>query len=59
MFVCDVGHVDFVVCTFPNDKPVIAVERIYPDVDFLETSIVQAGHFYTVAILPELLAKLV
>ena len=57
MFVCDVGHVDFVVCTFPNDEPVIAVERIYPDVDFLETSIVQAGHFYTVAILPELLAK--
>ena len=57
MFVCDVEHVDFVICTFPNDVPVIAVERIYPDVDFLENSIVQAGHFYTVAILPELLAK--
>ena len=57
MFVCNVGHVDFVTYTFPNDEPVIAVERIYPDVDFLVTSIVQAGCFYTVAILSELLAK--
>ena len=51
------SHVDFVICTFPNDVPVITVEKIYPDVDFLVNSIVQAGHFYTVAILPKLLIK--
>ena len=57
MFVCNVEHVDFVICTFPNDVPAITIERISPDADFLVNSIVQAGHFYTVTILPELLAK--
>ena len=57
MFVCNMEHADLVVCTFPGDVPTIVIERIYPDVDFLVNSIVQAGHFYTVAILPELLAK--
>ena len=57
MSVCNVEHVDFVICTFPNDVPVITIERISPDADFLEKSIVEAGHFYTVAILPELFAK--
>ena len=57
MFVCEVEFADFVVCTFPNDTATINIERIYLDEDFLVESIVQAGQFYTVAILPELLGK--
>ena len=57
MFVCSLEYADFVVCTFPNDVATINVERIYVDEDFLVESIVKAGQFYTVAILPELLAK--
>ena len=58
MFVSNVRHIDFVIiCTFPNDVPTITIDRISPDEDFLVKSVVQANHFYTVAILPELLAK--
>ena len=34
-----------VVCTFPNDVPTITIERISPDINFLDESIVQAGNF--------------
>ena len=57
MFVCDIELADFVVCTFPNDTATINVEQICADEDFLVESIVQAGQFYTVAMLPELLGK--
>ena len=45
------------VCTFPNDTATINIERAYADEDFLVESIVQAGQFYTVAILPKLPGK--
>ena len=57
MFVCDVAFADFVVCTFPNDTATINIEWICVDEDFLVESIVQAGQFYTVLTLPELLGK--
>jgi len=50
-------YADFVICTYPNNVPTITIDRISPDTDFLVQSIVQAGYFYTVAILPEILAK--
>ena len=55
MFVCNVDFGDFVVCTFKIDVPTMLVERIYVDEDFLVEAIMQAGDFFTVAILPELL----
>ena len=57
MFVCNVDYGDFVVCTFKNDVPTMLVERVYVDEDFLVEAIVQAGDFFTVAILPELLGR--
>ena len=57
MFACNMDHADFVVCTYLNNVPTITIDWISPDTDFLVQSIVQAGYFYTVAILPELLAK--
>ena len=50
-------HGDFVVCTFPNGTPTTSVERIYLDVDFIVNSIVQAGNFFTIAVLPEILGR--
>ena len=57
MFVCSMEHGNFVVCTFPNGTPTISVERIYLDVDFIVSSIVQAGNFFTIAVLPEILGR--
>ena len=57
MFVCSVEYGDFVVCTFKNDVPIMLAERVYLDGDFLVEAIVQAGGFFTVAILPELLGR--
>ena len=57
MFLCNVEYGDFVVCTFKNDVPTMLVERVYADEDFLFEAIVQAGDFFTVAILSKLLGR--
>ena len=37
---------DFVVCTFPNDKPTFYIERVEVDSDFLANCIMKSGDFY-------------
>ena len=57
MLVCNVEFADFVVCTFPNDKPTFYIERIEVDSDFLANCIMKSGDFYKVGIMPELLGR--
>ena len=57
MLVCRVEFADFVVCTFPYDKPTLYIYWIEIDCDFGANCIMKSGYFYKVAIMPELLGK--
>jgi len=57
MLACHVNFADFVVCTFPNEKPSLSVTRINYDPEFLSKCIEESVNFYRVAILPELLGR--
>ena len=57
MLACNVEFADFVVCTFPNDKPTFYIERIEVDSDFLANCIMKSGDFYKIGIIPELLGR--
>ena len=57
LYVCGADFGDFVVCTFPNDSPTIAMERLFLDEEFIHACIENATQFFDVAILPELLGR--
>ena len=58
LFVCDVEHCDFCVCTFSGDETGIHIERIFKDIDFWNDCIIKAQtFFFKTCILPELLGK--
>ena len=57
MLACRVNFADFVVCTFPNEKPSLFVTRIDYNPEFLSRCVEESINFYRVAVLPELLGR--
>lgn len=57
MLVCLVEFADFVVSTFPDDRPTLYIERIEIDCNFVANCTLKSGDFYKVAIMPELLGR--